>query len=87
MKLEQSFLNEINKIYDLDAQRLIIKAFNFADQKHSGQMRDSGEEYITHPYQVSKILIGIRSNRNQITEITVSARNIVYNTTDFFSVS
>ena len=62
MKLEQKFLDEINRIYDLDAQRLIIKAFNFADQKHSGQMRDSGEEYITHPYQVAKILVGMQAD-------------------------
>jgi GTP diphosphokinase / guanosine-3',5'-bis(diphosphate) 3'-diphosphatase len=36
--------------------QLIEKAFYFAKEKHSGQKRKSGEEYYTHPVEVSYIL-------------------------------
>ena len=33
------------------------RAFNAADKAHSGQLRKSGEPYITHPVAVAQILI------------------------------
>ena len=41
--------------YDID---IIDKAFCMAREAHKGQMRRSGEEYITHPVEVARILIG-----------------------------
>ena len=35
---------------------LIERAFNFAKEAHKGQMRFSGEEYISHPLAVAHIL-------------------------------
>ena len=35
---------------------LIEKAFTVAEQAHEGQLRNSGEPYITHPYEVARIL-------------------------------
>ena len=35
---------------------LITKAFNVAEEKHSGQFRESGEPFVTHPIQVAMIL-------------------------------
>ncbi|MCT1795492.1 RelA/SpoT family protein [Helcococcus kunzii] len=35
---------------------LITKAYNLAKEKHKGQVRNSGEEYIVHPVEVSIIL-------------------------------
>ena len=34
----------------------VVKAFNFAEQKHSGQMRKDGDPYIIHPVEVASIL-------------------------------
>ena len=35
---------------------LIIKAYNFAERAHEGQIRKSGEKYFIHPFEVAKIL-------------------------------
>ncbi|MDX9917525.1 MAG: bifunctional (p)ppGpp synthetase/guanosine-3',5'-bis(diphosphate) 3'-pyrophosphohydrolase [Gudongella sp.] len=35
---------------------LVIKAFNFADAAHEGQIRNSGEKYFVHPFQVALLL-------------------------------
>ena len=36
--------------------KLIEKAFDVAEKAHEGQLRNSGEPYIVHPYEVVKIL-------------------------------
>ena len=36
--------------------KFIIKAYNFAAEKHKDQKRNSGEPYITHPLQVAYTL-------------------------------
>ncbi len=61
MEMEKSFLDEIQQIYGKSSSE-IVKAFEFANKKHSGQKRDSGEEYITHPYETAKILVGMRAD-------------------------
>jgi guanosine-3',5'-bis(diphosphate) 3'-pyrophosphohydrolase len=38
----------------------IEKAYNFAAQYHSGQLRSSGEPYMSHPLAVALILAGMR---------------------------
>ena len=40
-----------------EEQVKIISALNFANQKHNGQFRDSGEPYIIHPIAVAEILL------------------------------
>lgn len=35
---------------------IVVKAYNFAKEKHEGQFRSSGEPYYTHPVEVSQIL-------------------------------
>lgn len=37
----------------------IIKAINFARDKHTGQLRDGGEDYIVHPQQTAKIISAV----------------------------
>ena len=39
--------------------KLILKAYNYAKQKHGEQLRASGEPYIIHPVNVSYILAGL----------------------------
>lgn len=49
-------LNAILNKYSRDEAKVIRKAFEFAKNRHDGQKRDSGEEYIFHPLQSAKIL-------------------------------
>jgi guanosine-3',5'-bis(diphosphate) 3'-pyrophosphohydrolase len=56
MESRQEYLNSIYKInpnYDLAT---IGRAFDTAVEMHSGQLRKSGEPYVTHPMAVSEIL-------------------------------
>lgn len=61
MDIEQEILDKINSIYGEEAQT-ILKAFDFAKEKHSGQKRDDGREYLVHPYETAKILIGMNAD-------------------------
>lgn len=51
-------LEEKLKLYITDPEdfNLIKKAYEFALEKHKGQKRASGEDYIIHPIEVAKIL-------------------------------
>ena len=55
-----SFIDLINEVKkynnNQDDINLITKAYNFAYVYHSGQKRESGEEYIIHPLNVAYIL-------------------------------
>ncbi len=44
----------------------IKKAFEFANIKHNGQKRNSGEDYIIHPLNVAFILAGIHADSKTI---------------------
>ena len=61
MVMEQDFIAYINNLYGADGE-IIFKAFNFAEKKHKGQFRDTGDEYISHPYETAKILAGLRAD-------------------------
>ncbi len=55
-----SFDDLLNKIKASDKQydvEKITRAFKLADAAHEGQMRSSGEKYITHPLSVASILL------------------------------
>ncbi|MGN0670429.1 MAG: HD domain-containing protein, partial [Oscillospiraceae bacterium] len=45
---------DADKQYDADKIR---RAYDLADNAHDGQMRSSGEKYITHPLSVAMILM------------------------------
>ena len=62
MELEKSFLEKLEKVYGEKNRDVIVKAFRFAEKKHKGQKRDTGEEYIVHPYSVAKILVEMRAD-------------------------
>src|SRR3954469_15489399 len=55
--------------YKPDADRdLLARAFRYAAEAHAGQVRQSGQEFIYHPWGVAKILAGL-----QLDEATVAA--------------
>lgn len=60
--LIQKILNG-DKQYDLSK---IISAYELAKKCHEGQMRDSGEEYITHPVAVAFILLELGMDTDTI---------------------
>ena len=66
MEIEESFLAQVEKIYGKENKEIIEKAFEFANVKHKGQKRDTGEEYIIHPYNVAKILVSMRADVNSV---------------------
>ncbi|WP_245588310.1 RelA/SpoT family protein [Acholeplasma equifetale] len=45
---------------------LITEAYNLAKEKHLGQMRRSGEPYITHPVAVTRILTELQAGPNTL---------------------
>ena len=47
-------INSLDKQYDTEK---IKKAYELADKAHEGQMRTSGDKYITHPLAVASILL------------------------------
>ena len=53
MKTLLEYLGKNEKYYDLDR---ITEAYDYADKLHEGQMRLSGEPYISHPVAVATIV-------------------------------
>ncbi len=61
MVMEEDFITYIKQLYGSDGD-IIFKAFDFAERKHRGQFRDTGDEYISHPYETAKILAGLKAD-------------------------
>lgn len=67
--MEQAFLELLKEIQtynpncDTDALR---RAFDFACKAHKGQLRASGEEYVCHPIEVTRILAGLEMDAQSI---------------------
>jgi GTP pyrophosphokinase len=58
-ELFQDLMNKVqatDKNYDIEK---ISRAFNLANQAHDGQVRKSGEPYISHPIAVAEILLDL----------------------------
>ena len=53
MKELLQYLEKTERNYDFDK---IIEAYHYADQLHEGQMRLSGEPYISHPVAVARVV-------------------------------
>ena len=59
-------VNECKKYMDNKELSLIEKAYHYANQKHHGQARKSGEDYIIHPLSVAIILTTIKADNDTI---------------------
>ncbi len=44
----------------------VIKAYEYAKELHNGQVRESGEEYITHPLTVAYILSEMKADKDTL---------------------
>jgi len=62
MQIEKILKNNIIELYGDNGLKVFTKALNFANIKHNGQKRASGEDYILHPYNVAKILVELRAD-------------------------
>jgi GTP pyrophosphokinase len=60
--LLEPLLTSLKEHYDEVDELLLLRAFDVANQAHKGQLRKSGEEYITHPVAVSAILADLGLN-------------------------
>lgn len=65
--IKQEFINFLDKRkFNLEEKEEIIKALDFALEKHLGQFRHTGEPYIIHPIQVAKGVIELGLEVNAI---------------------
>lgn len=61
-------LEKIEKYNPSDSTEIIEKAYNYANNAHEGQMRNSGDDYISHPLEVANILADLNMDN-----VTISA--------------
>lgn len=66
MQLEKEFLEQVEQLYGVEGKKQICKAFEFASKKHFGQKKENGADHITHPYNVAKILVGMKADVSAI---------------------
>ena len=59
-------IGELKKYHKKVNIKLVLKAYHYADDKHKGQVRKSGEAYIIHPLNVAYILATIELDENTI---------------------
>jgi len=50
--------------YPEEEMLLVKKAYQFAKQKHKGQVRDGGEPYIIHPVRVARLVLENKRSKN-----------------------
>ncbi|WP_297635753.1 bifunctional (p)ppGpp synthetase/guanosine-3',5'-bis(diphosphate) 3'-pyrophosphohydrolase [uncultured Clostridium sp.] len=62
----ETLIKEINKnCHNVDIDK-VTQAYELAEKAHEGQMRVSGEPYITHPIEVATILAGLGMDTDTI---------------------
>ena len=66
VSLIDPIIRSLREHYENVDEDLIHRAFQVANEAHSGQLRKSGEEYITHPVAVSAILAELGLNTTTI---------------------
>ena len=61
----QDLLNKV-KEYSPDQVEFVKKAYEYANILHSGQIRQSGEPYISHPLNVAYILAEMHADSDTV---------------------
>lgn len=52
--------------YNKEEVEIVKKAYEYADNLHSGQKRQSGEDYISHPLNVAFILAEMHADKDTV---------------------
>ena len=60
MRSCQEIIDKVREYRSSFDEKLIEKAYNFAKEKHEGQLRKSGEPFFAHPAEVAYILAELR---------------------------
>ena len=60
MSTIQDVIDEAKKHNKKSDDKLIMKAYEYANNAHNGQLRKSGEPYIIHPIEVAYIVASIQ---------------------------
>ena len=58
--------DKLSNYLDANQVKKVERAYRFAEQSHSGQMRQSGDPYITHPLAVANILADMRLDHESL---------------------
>ncbi|MNJ98545.1 GTP pyrophosphokinase [compost metagenome] len=66
VKTLEDLLNRIRAYYPNADLKLIEKVYEFSEKAHEGQIRRSGEPYISHPLSVAAILADLRLDLDTI---------------------
>ena len=66
MNITINDLIKLVKEYNPEELKIIKKAYDYAEDLHCGQIRQSGEPYITHPLNVAYILAEMHADRNTV---------------------
>ncbi|MGN1100453.1 MAG: RelA/SpoT family protein, partial [Christensenellales bacterium] len=62
----EQLVEKLKKVYSGEKLEIILLAIEFARAAHKGQMRESGEEYFTHPCYVAEILVDLDMDASTI---------------------
>ncbi|WP_163328235.1 RelA/SpoT family protein [Desulfurobacterium thermolithotrophum] len=60
MRSCKEIIEKVKEYRDSFDEELIVKAYNFAKERHEGQFRKSGEPFFSHPAEVAYILAELR---------------------------
>lgn len=61
-----NLLKKIRKYHKADDLHIVEKAYHYAEEKHNGQKRKSGEPYIIHPAHVAHIIADLELDPQSI---------------------
>lgn len=71
-------LSKIKKYNSSDSTAIIEKAYSFAQSAHEGQVRQSGDAYISHPLEVANILADL--NMDNVTIAAAILHDVIEDT-------
>lgn len=66
MQTIESFAESVGSYLPADQVKLVRRAYYYAEQAHDGQLRRSGEPYVTHPLAVAFILSEMRMDHQSL---------------------
>jgi len=61
-----ALLDQVRGYLPADRVGLIADAYEFAEASHQGQMRRTGDPYITHPIEVTKLVAGLELDQSSL---------------------